>query len=122
MNDAPLLHTSLSISGATCQGCAKRIRNALEPLTGDTDLVEVNLDDQTVALPEGIDTTKAARIVTEAGYPAEPVADSVTEKPASCCSPKSQKPDSEPDAGEQATASENKPEKPATPAQSDDQV
>jgi copper chaperone CopZ len=77
MSATSVLHTTLSISGASCQGCAKKIRNALEPLTGDAELVEVNLEDQTVALPEGIDATEAARIVTETGYPAEPVTEAV---------------------------------------------
>ncbi|MGF2686791.1 heavy metal translocating P-type ATPase [Marinobacter sp. DUT-3] len=73
MTDAPVLQTMLSISGASCQSCVKKIRTALAPLTGDGELVEVDLDKQTVALPEGVDATEAARIVTETGYPAEPV-------------------------------------------------
>ncbi|WP_372985760.1 heavy metal translocating P-type ATPase [Marinobacter sp.] len=87
MNEITELHRALSISGASCQGCAKKIRNALEPLTGDTDLVEVNLEEQTVALPEGIDVADAARRVTDAGYPAEPVKEA-NEQPASCCAGK----------------------------------
>lgn len=73
MSEAPVLHTTLSISGATCQNCVGKIRNALEPLTSDVSLVEVNLQEQTVALPQGIDATEAARIVSETGYPAEVV-------------------------------------------------
>ncbi|KPQ26938.1 MAG: copper-translocating P-type ATPase [Marinobacter excellens HL-55] len=83
MTDAPELKTALSISGASCQGCAKKIRNALEPLTGSTDLVEVNLEAQTVELPDGVDLVEAARIVTETGYPAEPL--TTSEGAASCC-------------------------------------
>ncbi len=126
MSETSGLHTILSISGASCQGCAKKIRNALEPLTGDAELVEVNLEDQTVALPEGIDATEAARIVTETGYPAEPVteAEAEIEKPASCCSSKSKTSGSgtDEDPGEQGKVQESKSEKAATPAQSDDQV
>ncbi|HKK56531.1 heavy metal translocating P-type ATPase [Marinobacter sp.] len=70
------LHPLLSISGASCQGCARKIRSALEPLTGDADRVEVNLENQTVSLPDGIDTSEAARAVTDAGYPASPMATS----------------------------------------------
>ncbi|MDY6842389.1 MAG: HAD-IC family P-type ATPase, partial [Pseudomonadota bacterium] len=55
----------------------------LEPLTGDADLVEVDLDQQTVALPEGVDASEAARIVTETGYPAERF--EAAPEPASCC-------------------------------------
>ncbi|PXX92760.1 Cu+ exporting ATPase [Marinobacter vulgaris] len=73
MNEHTRLHPALSISGASCQGCVRKIRGALEPLTGSGDRVEVNLDEQTVALPDGIDTGEAARIVTEAGYPASPL-------------------------------------------------
>jgi len=86
MTDAPVLQTTLSISGASCQGCVKKIRTALEPLTGDADLVEVDLEQQTVALPEDVDAAEAARIVTETGYPAEPFED--TPEPASCCAAK----------------------------------
>ncbi|KXS53275.1 MAG: Cu2+-exporting ATPase, partial [Marinobacter sp. T13-3] len=92
MDKTVTLKTTLTISGATCQGCAKKIRNALESLAGSTDLVEVDLDNQTVALPDGIDAEEAARIVTETGYPAEPVqaeggecCDSQSEKAESCC-------------------------------------
>lgn len=86
MSEASVLKTALSISGASCQGCAKKIRHALEPLTGSTERVEVNLEDQTVALPENVDTAEAARIVTEAGYPAEPLVPN--DSPGSCCASK----------------------------------
>ncbi|NMT62621.1 heavy metal translocating P-type ATPase [Marinobacter orientalis] len=76
MNEKTALHPALSISGASCQGCVRRIRGALEPLTGSGDRVEVNLDEQTVALPDGVDTGEAARVVTEAGYPASPLTES----------------------------------------------
>ncbi|MGO2136263.1 heavy metal translocating P-type ATPase [Marinobacter sp.] len=125
MSDTPVLHTTLSISGATCQGCAKKIRNALKPLTGDTDLIEVDIEDQTVALPEGIDATEAARIVTETGYPAKPVTE--TEKPASSCSFKSEKSGTSIDkTTEDKSDQHNTPkatsEQSTAPAQSDDQV
>lgn len=84
MTETETLRPALAISGASCQGCARKIRAALEPLTGDQELVEVNLEDQTVALPDTIDLEDAARRVTEAGYPAKPVARAEA-KPASCC-------------------------------------
>ena len=86
MSEASVLKTALSISGASCQGCAKKIRHALEPLTGSTERVEVNLEEQTVALPEDVDSAEAARIVTEAGYPAEPLVHN--EPSGSCCASK----------------------------------
>jgi len=89
MSEASVLKTALSISGASCQGCAKKIRHALEPLTGSTERVEVNLEDQTVALPENVDSAEAARIVTEAGYPAEPLVHN--EPIGSCCASKNGK-------------------------------
>ncbi|MFC6683603.1 heavy-metal-associated domain-containing protein [Marinobacter koreensis] len=53
MTETIELRPALSISGASCQGCAKKIRTALESIAGDTERVQVNLDEQTVALPEG---------------------------------------------------------------------
>jgi len=116
MSEAPVLRTALSISGASCQGCAKKIRNALEPLAGSTELVEVNLEAQTVALPEGVDVAEAARIVTETGYPAEAIAEPGAEsgsccaskKATSCCSSKAQEETHKPDepAAEAASATE----------------
>lgn len=92
-NETQELTPRLSISGASCQGCAKKIRNALEPLTGSTEKVEVDLEAQTVALPEDVDIDEAARIVTDTGYPAEPLeqeqADSCCSAKASCCSSQS---------------------------------
>lgn len=70
MSDKSLLQPTLSISGASCQGCVRKITEALAPVTGSADQVEVDLKAQTVALPEGINTEEAARVVTEAGYPA----------------------------------------------------
>ncbi|PCM43962.1 heavy metal translocating P-type ATPase [Marinobacter sp. ANT_B65] len=122
MSETPVLHTTLSISGASCQGCAKKIRNALEPLTGDTSLVEVNIKEQTVALPEGIDATEAARVVTETGYPAEPVTGAET--PASCCSATSRSPapTSAEHENRQAGVPDSGSEHSATATQSDGQI
>ncbi|RBW49222.1 heavy metal translocating P-type ATPase [Marinobacter sp. F3R11] len=122
MTEAPVLRTTLSISGASCQGCARKIRNALEPLTGDTSLVEVNLENQTVALPENIDASEAARVVTETGFPAEPV--TKAEPPASCCSTTSASP--APKAAEhenkRAGVSNSTPENQRRVTQADNQI
>lgn len=99
MSDTPVLQTTLNISGASCQGCAKKIRNALETLTGDTELVEVNLEDQTVALPDGIDASEAARIVTETGYPAETINSKGETGGVSCCNPAPTNDRTEPESG-----------------------
>lgn len=69
----PLLRPLLSVAGATCQGCARKIRAALEPLTGADQLAFVDIEAHTIALPPGLDLEEAARRVTEAGYPAEPL-------------------------------------------------
>jgi Cu+-exporting ATPase len=61
----------LGIAGATCQGCAHKIRVALEPLVTDSAVVEVNIEQQTVTLPAGIDPIDAARRITEAGFPTQ---------------------------------------------------
>ncbi|OZB03232.1 MAG: Cu+ exporting ATPase, partial [Marinobacter sp. 34-60-7] len=73
MSEPAVLEPRLTVSGATCQGCVRKIRAALVPLTGDEGLVQVDLEHKTIALPEGIDSAEAAKRVTEAGYPAEPI-------------------------------------------------
>ncbi|MEC7815446.1 MAG: heavy metal translocating P-type ATPase [Pseudomonadota bacterium] len=75
MSETADLKPRLTVAGATCQGCARKIRAALVPLTGDETLVQVDLERKTIALPDGIDTGEAARRVTEAGYPSEPMAE-----------------------------------------------
>ncbi|WP_166266909.1 heavy metal translocating P-type ATPase [Marinobacter caseinilyticus] len=62
----------LSITGASCQGCARKIRSALAPLVADPDRIEVDLANQTVTLPMGNKLSEAARLVTQAGFPARP--------------------------------------------------
>jgi Cu+-exporting ATPase len=116
MSEAPVLHTTLSISGATCENCAKKIRNALEPLTGDVSLVEVNLQDQTVALPEGVDAIEAARIVSETGYPAETLSD------ADKSSGQKINEGTATDTSEERDIQEDMPAQSAAPAQGDEQV
>ncbi|SDW84949.1 heavy metal translocating P-type ATPase [Marinobacter mobilis] len=64
----------LSISGASCQGCARKIRAALAELAGNEDAIDIDLDQQTVTLPPDTDADEAARRVSEAGYPAEVMA------------------------------------------------
>ncbi|RMJ02990.1 Copper-exporting P-type ATPase A [Marinobacter litoralis] len=120
MSEASGLNTALSISGASCQGCVKKIRNALEPLTGDADLVEVDLEAQTVALPENVDKAEAAKIVSDTGYPAEPV---VAEEPSSscCASKKSDAPEGTEGQSEPAKPKEGAQAKPAE-ASGEDQV
>ncbi|SNB58765.1 Cu+-exporting ATPase [Marinobacter sp. es.042] len=121
MTDTPVLQTTLSISGASCQGCAKKIRNALEPLTGDTGLVEVDLEKQTVALPEGVDASEAARIVTETGYPAEPFVEDAT--PGSCCPPAHQdKGNSNDSAEDRATGERSAPASSEATTGADEQI
>jgi Cu+-exporting ATPase len=75
MTETTAPQPALSISGASCQGCARKIRQALAPMTGDPERIAVDLEHQTVALPPGLDLAEAARRVTDAGYPAQPLAD-----------------------------------------------
>ena len=121
MTDTPVLQTTLSISGASCQGCVKKIRSALEPLTGDAELVEVDLEKQTVALPEGVNAGEAARIVTETGYPAEPFQEDA--EPASCCSSGNKdEADTAGDSEEQATEADSAPTGSGAAAGADGQI
>jgi len=88
MSEATSLRTALTISGASCQGCVKKIQAALEPMIGDPALIKVDLEQQTVALPGNTDPDEAARRVSEAGYPAEPFAASEHQAPGCCASQK----------------------------------
>lgn len=76
MTAATEFRPALQISGASCQNCARKIRTALEPLTGADQPAVVDIDRQTVALPADVDLEEAARLVTEAGYPADPLEES----------------------------------------------
>ena len=71
MTETASPRASLTVSGASCQGCVRKIRTALATVVNDPDLVQVDLEHQTVALPAEVDLDTAARLVTEAGYPAE---------------------------------------------------
>jgi Cu+-exporting ATPase len=84
MTDTPELTPALSISGASCQGCVKKIRAALAPLTGDAELIHVNLENQTVSFPDTVNASDAAQKVTDAGFPATPIEPSEP-KATSCC-------------------------------------
>lgn len=119
MSDAPELKPALSISGATCQGCARKIRTALEPLTGSTERVAVDIEAQTVALPDGVDLAEAARVVTEAGYPAEPVANS---EPAPCCASKTATSHNRASGADQGPAEADAEPGQATESAKDDQI
>lgn len=119
MSDAPELKPALSISRASCQGCAKKIRNALEPLTGSTERVAVDIEAQTVALPDGVDLAEAARVVTEAGYPAEPVANS---EPAPCCASKTATSHNRASGADQGPAEADAEPGQATESAKDDQI
>ncbi|WP_336365545.1 heavy metal translocating P-type ATPase [Marinobacter sp. C2H3] len=89
MSHAETLIPRLSVSGATCQGCARKIRQSLVPLTGDESKVEVNLEQQTVSLPDGLDLADAAKRVTDAGYPASPLEEKdASVSSSSCCASK----------------------------------
>ncbi|PFG10860.1 heavy metal translocating P-type ATPase [Marinobacter sp. LV10MA510-1] len=74
----------LSIAGATCQGCARKIRVALAPLVDDSAAVDVNIEQKTVTLPPSIDPADAARRITEAGFPAQ-ILDAGSTVAKSCC-------------------------------------
>ncbi|MDC0662832.1 heavy metal translocating P-type ATPase [Marinobacter sp. SS21] len=80
MTDGNQPGPKLTISGASCQGCVKKIRTALASLVADAEQIAVDLPTQTVRLPTGVDGATAARLLSEAGYPAQP-ADPVSATP-----------------------------------------
>lgn len=121
MSDNTELHPALSISGASCQGCVRKIRGALEAMTGSADRIEVNLEKQTVALPSGVDFGEAARLVTEAGYPASPL--EAPSAPQSVPDSQHRHASNHQDQAETGQKSENKPEnKEPKSESSDDQI
>ncbi|WP_203142145.1 heavy metal translocating P-type ATPase [Marinobacter mangrovi] len=62
---------TLTIRGASCQGCVKKIREAVTPLVNAADDIDVDLASQTVTLPAGIDAEEAVQRISDAGYPAQ---------------------------------------------------
>jgi len=67
---------TLAIGGASCQGCARKIREALAQIPG-AGAVRVDIGAQRVHIEDlGLDAQAAARAVSEAGYPAQVVAQS----------------------------------------------
>ncbi|WP_166256718.1 heavy metal translocating P-type ATPase [Marinobacter salicampi] len=69
----PISTVRIRISGASCQGCARKIRTALADLVPDPQDVEIDLEHQLVTLPESIDPEEAAVRISDAGYPASPL-------------------------------------------------
>jgi len=67
MSDASTQPLTLTITGASCQGCARKIKAALTPLDGVID-VHVDIAAQQVHIAHrGIDAAAAAQAVTAAG-------------------------------------------------------
>ncbi|MCH8498393.1 MAG: heavy metal translocating P-type ATPase [Marinobacter sp.] len=70
--------SGLQIAGASCQGCVRKIRAALQPLVADTDQISVDLEQQWVSLPAGTDLSAAAVHIEAIGFkvltPEEPPA------------------------------------------------
>ncbi|MEQ5835839.1 copper-translocating P-type ATPase [Marinobacter sp. NFXS9] len=62
---------TLTIRGASCQGCVKKIREAVTPLVNAADDIDIDLESQTVTLPAGIDVEEAVQRISDAGYPAQ---------------------------------------------------
>lgn len=60
---------TLAISGASCQSCARKIRDALAGVAGVRD-VQIDLGAQTVQVQGDVDARAAAQAVSDAGYPA----------------------------------------------------
>ena len=61
----------LPIQGATCQGCAKKIRTALGAVPG-ADEIQVDLDEQTVTVRGDARPEALTRALAESGYGVKP--------------------------------------------------
>jgi len=71
MNRNHASHFTLAISGASCQSCARKIRDALRAVPGIAD-VEVDITARAVHVSgSDVDTRAAAQAVSAAGYPAQ---------------------------------------------------
>ena len=77
-------HT-LPIEGASCQGCVKKIRQALEQVPGVTE-IQVNLEQQQVAIDGDADHCALQRALQESGYAAKTTTP-VAEQPAAPVAP-----------------------------------
>ena len=59
-----------SVSNMKCGGCVANVRKALEQADG-VDSFEVDLDNAEATVTGSADAAAIARIITDAGYPAE---------------------------------------------------
>ena len=59
-----------SVSNMKCGGCVANVKKALEGVDG-VDSVEISLEDAEAVVTGGADAQTIAKIITDAGYPAE---------------------------------------------------
>lgn len=122
MNQTIKLRPALTVSGATCQGCARKIRTALQPLVPNADHVAINLETRIVALPEDVDAEQAARLVSDSGYPAKALS-AQTDRHAQAAGKEPEEPACPPDQPPAAEIESDAPEQAtATPSGADQQI
>ncbi|MBS8239855.1 Cu(2+)-exporting ATPase [Marinobacter lipolyticus] len=122
MNQTIKLRPALTVSGATCQGCARKIRTALQPLVPNADHVAINLETRIVALPEDVDAEQAARLVSDSGYPAKALS-AQTDRHAQAVGKEPEEPACPPDQPPAAETESDEPEQAtATPSGADQQI
>lgn len=61
-----------NVQNMKCMGCVSAVKAAVEPLEGVAS-VEVDLEDGTATVDGEFDAAQVAQVITDAGYPAEPV-------------------------------------------------
>ncbi|MFT6340343.1 MAG: Cu+-exporting ATPase [Polaribacter sp.] len=68
--EIPMQTQRFDIQGASCQGCVRKIRQALDPVAGVDD-VQVDLDAQQVTVTGTADSAEVQAALAKAGYAAE---------------------------------------------------
>lgn len=64
---------SLTISGMSCGGCARRVHAALEAIDGASDVV-VKVGGATVTVPDDVDDAEVKAAITKLGFTVESIA------------------------------------------------
>ncbi len=64
------MKTIFNVENMKCSGCSTNIEKILEEIT-NIESVDINLDEKTVEIEGKIDVQAIAKVISDAGYPAQ---------------------------------------------------